>query len=201
MKTKNSIPVWPFFLIVTFFVCFSISDAYDSSKGTMWVPAVATHAGQYSVRNEFPVTGNNTFVAGGGSGVLMWHPESLGQAAILKMTDTKNLNFMDCLHWMLLYAFVAVFYMMTRGKGSPDFPKNVTKGFRIIFFIIAMTPAIEYEKYKLLNKYVQHITGGQFRLPEETIQWYYFYLGIMLIVLSRFIEKALEVKTEEQAAA
>ncbi|MBW4891353.1 hypothetical protein KXQ82_16615 [Mucilaginibacter sp. HMF5004] len=201
MKTKNSIPVWPYFLIVTFFACISIMDAYDTSKATMSI-AVVTHASQLSTRNSYALPANNAFVTGGGSGTLIWHPESIWQTFVLKMTDTRNLNFMDVQHWLFLFVFVFVFYVMTRNReNKAAFIKNAVQGFRVIFFIIAITPALEFLKFKLLNRYVEHITGGQFTLPAETIQWYYFYLGIMLIVLSRFIEKAIVLWDDQNAAA
>jgi len=205
--STGPIEIWPFLLIAIFFSFFVVSDAYDSWKGTMTIP-VMTHVEQFSVRKEFALPGNNVFVPGGSTGpfssdnigALVWHPQSLWQALVLEMTRTGSLNFMDIFHLCLLYLYILVFYLMTRqGKDTINFSKKISKGFRYIFFMIAMTGPLEYEKYKLTNNYLQHITNGQFRLAEETIHyWYYFYIGIMLIVLSRFTDKAAELQKETE---
>ncbi|WP_295655474.1 hypothetical protein [uncultured Mucilaginibacter sp.] len=196
--STKPIEIWPFFLVVTFFLFFTISDAYDSSKSTMRIP-VLTPTAQATDYKEHALANHNLFVTGDGTGTLVWHPQSIWQALILKMTSTDNLNFMDIFHIGLLYLFVLIFYLMTRqGKGTLTFSKKVSNGFRYIFFLLAITGPLEYEKYKLLNSYVQYITNGQFRLPEETIHWYYFYLGIMLIVLSRFTDRAAELQKETE---
>ena len=200
--STKPIEIWPFFLVVTFFLFFAISEAYNSSKETIGI-TVVTHLGQFAAHKNFALSGNNIFALGGGVGTdgigtLVWHPQSLWQAIILKTTN-DNPGIMDIFHIGLLYLFILIFYLMTRqAKDSMIFSKNISKGFRYIFFLIAMTDCLEYEKYKFLNNYVQQMTKGQFSLPQETIHWYYFYLGIMLIVLSRFTDRAAELQKEAE---
>jgi hypothetical protein len=195
---REPVNIRPFFGFATFFLFLSLVDVYNGWKDTVSIH-VLRYSGPIWTDKDFALPGNNSFVADRGIGELVWHPQSLWQAFILNMTDNDSHRLMDVFDALLLYMFVFVFYWMTRNnKSNIIFTKKVSKGFQITFLMIAMIGVLEGGKHFLLYKYIEHMTNGQFTLPPAYNTQFYLYLGIMLIILSQFTDRAAELQ-EEQA--
>ncbi len=184
--------------ITTFLLFITMVDAYFNLDGVISIPVTA-HNVHFWNNKDFSLPGNNFFTTGQGSGILHWHPQNIGQALILKSANSESVASTDIFHVGLLYLFVLVFYLMTKNNESSTlFTKKVSRGFRAIFLMITISVILESQKHRFLNDYIEKMTHGQFGLPQVTPPWFYFWLGIMLLVLTRFTDRAAELQQEAE---
>lgn len=196
LPQKKHPKLWLYAGVVTLMLVMTLGDADYSLKNGLLMQ-VNISAKEYSTRHSFELSNHNQLVSGA-SGQLHWQPENFMEALLLNTTGGHGvMNIFDVL---LLYIIIGLFYFMTLGSGKKSvFSGNLTGGFMLIFFLIAISGQLKGMEYNWVSHYVEKITNGQFTLqPQNTSSFFYLQLGTMLFFMLRFARQALDMQKEQE---
>lgn len=193
---KEKPKVWLYFIVNAFFLVLVIGDAMDGMKNGIPLQ-VHTKAPAYSSAKTFNLPNNNQFHFGT-DGQLNWHPANFTEALLINTAKARGgVNISDAL---LLYVTIAIFYFMMAGSGKKNiFSANLTYGFMLVFFLIAMSGVVKDLEHFLVKEHIKSMTNGQFILQDvNNSGLLYTTWGSMLFFMLRFPKQVLDMQKEQE---
>lgn len=158
------------------------------------VTAIGKGLGSY--KNQ-QLTGQNSFVSGV-KGDLYWKPGTLIESMLLITCNNDGTDFFD-ITGILITACV-IFFMFKKSQDSALFNKNITMGFMLLIFVMAiMAMLIGMAKFELAFEYIPYITHGQFQtnIGFKVLSYNYMVYPLLLFLL-RIPQKGLELQQEAE---
>jgi len=189
------------FTIVTsiyliFMSVFIISDANNGLNYglTLKVAGIGGHLGKYADKQ----IGNGNHFISGMEGDLHWKPQTFIESLLLIATNSKTFDFLDII--ALTAVFVAILYMFKGSDDSVLFTKNLSKGFKLLIMVIALSGmCADMARMEISRNYIPYITQGQFT-TFSTFKFpsFSYLIYPMLLFLTLIPQKGLELQQQQE---